>query len=212
MDCKLMIDSKKFWDKSAKKYAKSTIKDEVTYQKKLTITQQYLNKNSNVLEFGCGSGCTAIIHAPYVRKIVAIDISEKMIEIAEKKADKEKVKNIIFQQNTLEDLDLNKEKYDVILGLNILHLLEDVDYSIHHVYTLLNSDGVFISSTSLIGEVNIMLKCLIPIMQFVGLAPYVTYLTQKQLINKLTKAGFSIELAWRTSHESIFIVAKKTIL
>lgn len=204
-----MINSKTFWDKNAKKYTKAAIKDEVTYQKKLAITQQYLNKNSDVLEFGCGSGSTAIIHAPYVKQIVATDISEKMIEIAKKNADECKVKNILFQQNTLERLVSQEKYYDVILGLNILHLLEDVDSSIDHVYKLLKDNGVFISSTSLIGEVNVMFRWLISIMQFVHLAPYVACLTKKQLINKLIKAGFSIELQWKTSHESIFIVAKK---
>lgn len=204
-----MIRSKRFWDKSAKKYVKTAIKDEVTYQKKLAITQQYLNKNSDVLEFGCGSGGTAIIHAPYVKQIVATDISEKMIEIAQNKARDCNVKNVIFKQNTLDELILQKQDYDVILGLNVLHLIEDLDNSIHYVYKLLKSNGVFISSTSLIGEVNVMFRWLIAIMQFVGLAPYVACLTKKKLTNKLIKAGFSVELEWQTSRESIFIVAKK---
>jgi cyclopropane fatty-acyl-phospholipid synthase-like methyltransferase len=34
-----------------------------------------------VLEFGCGTGSTAIVHAPHVKELRAIDISEKMIGI-----------------------------------------------------------------------------------------------------------------------------------
>ncbi|MDO6528110.1 class I SAM-dependent methyltransferase [Motilimonas sp. 1_MG-2023] len=204
-----MISSKKFWDGSAKKYVKTAIKDEVTYQKKIAITQQYLNKDCDVLEFGCGSGGTAIIHAPYVKKIFATDISEKMIEIAEKKARECNVENVIFKQNTLDELILQKQDYDVILGLNVLHLLEDVDISIHYIYKLLKNNGVFISSTSLIGEVHVVFRLLISIMQFIGLAPHVCVLTKNQLVSKLIKAGFSVELEWVTSRESIFIVAKK---
>ena len=40
-----------------------------------------------VLEFGCGTGGTAIIHAPYVKHIRAIDISGNMIAIAKGKAE-----------------------------------------------------------------------------------------------------------------------------
>lgn len=204
-----MISSKKFWDKSAKKYVKTAIKDEITYQKKLSITQQYLNKESEVLEFGCGSGGTAIIHAPYVKQIVATDISEKMIEIAQKKAKECNIKNVIFKQSTLDELILHNQDYDAILGLNVIHLLDDLDSSIHYIYKLLKNNGVFISSTSLIGEVNVVFRLLISMMQFIGLAPYVCVLTKKQLISKLIKAGFYVELEWQTSRESIFIVAKK---
>ncbi|KPH93966.1 SAM-dependent methyltransferase [Pseudoalteromonas porphyrae] len=204
-----MIGSKVFWNKSAIKYAKTAIKDIKTYQKKLSITQQYLNKESEVLEFGCGSGGTAIIHAPFVKQIVATDISEKMIEIAKNKAIECNVKNVIFRQNTLDELILHNQDYDVILGLNVIHLLEDVDNSINYVYKLLKNNGVFISSTSLIGEVNLVLRLLLSLMQFIGLAPYVSVLTKNQFISKLNKAGFSVEFEWQTSSESIFIVAKK---
>ncbi len=204
-----MKDSKLFWDKSAEKYVKGPIKDEGTYKKKLAITQEYLNSDSHVLEFGCGSGGTAIHHAPYAKHIVATDISDKMIEIARQKAIDAGVENICFQQGTLDSIDVQNESFDAVLGLNILHLLEDVDGAINKVHHLLKNNGVFVSSTSLIGEVNIFFRCLISSMQFLGLAPYVARFTKKQLIAKLVAAGFSIEKEWQTSYESVFIVAKK---
>lgn len=39
-----------------------------------------------VLEFGCGTGTTALAHAAYVRHILAIDIADRMIEIARQNA------------------------------------------------------------------------------------------------------------------------------
>jgi len=206
-----MKDSKQFWDKSAEKYVKSPIKDEATYHKKLAITQEYLNSHSQVLEFGCGSRGTAILHAPHVQHIVATDISDKMVEIAQQKAIKAGVENICFQQGTLDNLNVQDESFDAVLGLNVLHLLEDVDGSINKAHQLLKNDGVFVSSTSLIGEVNIVFRWLISAMQFLGLAPYVSRFTRNQLIAKLVEAGFSIEREWQTSHESVFIVAKRAI-
>ena len=58
-----------------------------------------------VLEFGCGTGSTALAHAPFVRHILATDISEKMLEIARAKAADGSVHNVTFQQGTLDDLD-----------------------------------------------------------------------------------------------------------
>jgi ubiquinone/menaquinone biosynthesis C-methylase UbiE len=204
-----MKDSKKFWDKSAEKYIKSPIKDEATYQQKLAITQEFLRLDSKVLEFGCGSGATAIYHAPHVEYVVATDISDKMIEAAQRKALEAGVKNISFQQGTLDSLKLKNESFDAVLGLNVLHLLDDADGAIANVHRLLKSDGVFVSSTSLIAEINLVFRWLISGMQFLGLAPYVSRFTKIQLISKLMNSGFTIEREWQTSHESIFIVARK---
>ncbi|NVK21992.1 MAG: class I SAM-dependent methyltransferase [Kangiellaceae bacterium] len=204
-----MKDSKQFWDKRAEKYVKSPIKDKTTYQQKLTITREYLNVENQLLEFGCGSGGTAILHAPFVQSIYATDISDKMIEIAKQKAIEAGVENINFQQGTLDSLNARNESFDVVLGLNVLHLLKDVDGAINKVHQFLKSGGFFVSSTSLIGEVNIVFRWLISAMQYLHLAPHVTNFTEEQLIHKLVKAGFSIERKLRTSSESVFIVAKK---
>ena len=204
-----MKDSKEFWDKAAEKYIRSPITDEATYQKKLAITQEFLRSDSKVLEFGCGSGATAIFHAPYVEQVVATDISGKMIEAAQRKAVEAEVQNIVFQQGTLDSLKLQNESFDAVLGLNVLHLLEDVDAAIASVHRLLTNDGVFVSSTSLVAEINVAFRWLISGMQFLGLAPYVSRFTKSQLVSKLLKSGFTIEREWQASHESVFIVARK---
>ena len=99
-----MNPSTKFWDKIAEKYSQQTIADEAAYQKKLQITQKYFHPDMEVLEFGCGTGSTAILHAPYVKHIRAIDISAKMIEIAQSKAHAEGVENVTFERSTVEAL------------------------------------------------------------------------------------------------------------
>ncbi|MFC6671109.1 class I SAM-dependent methyltransferase [Marinobacterium aestuariivivens] len=124
-----------------------------------------------MLEFGCGTGSTAIIHAPHVKHIVATDISEKMLDIAGRKARDAGVENISFRQGTLESLELEAESFDAVLGLNILHLLEDVEAAIARVYELLKPGGIFVSSTVLIAEVKLRWRLLIPVMQFLGFAP-----------------------------------------
>lgn len=70
-----MKSAQTFWDKAASGYAKSAIKDEKSYHKKLAVTQAYLRPDWSVFEFGCGTGTTAILHAPHVRHILATDIS-----------------------------------------------------------------------------------------------------------------------------------------
>ena len=87
-----MDQSAKFWDRIAKRYSKRPVADEAAYQKKLQVTREYILPDMEVLVLGCGTGSTAIAHAPYVKHILAIDISPKMIDIAQGKAEAKNVK------------------------------------------------------------------------------------------------------------------------
>lgn len=204
-----MKASKEFWDKSARRYAKSPVRDEATYQKKLAITQGYFQPHWSVLEFGCGTGSTALIHAPHVKDILATDISDKMLDIATQKARDAGVENVRFQQGTLESLALEAEGFNAVLGLNILHLLEDAEAAISRAYGLLKPGGIFVSSTALVGELMILWRLLIPAMQRAGLAPFVNRFTRQALVSMLINAGFSIEYEWQPDKASVFLVARK---
>jgi ubiquinone/menaquinone biosynthesis C-methylase UbiE len=204
-----MKNARAFWNKSAARYAKSPIRNESAYQKKLAITQEYFRPDSSVLEFGCGTGSTAIIHAPYVKNIVAIDISDKILEIAEQKARDAGVENITFRQGTLGDVALPEASFDAVLGLNILHLLEDLEATLARVHRLLKPGGVFVSSTVLVGDINILFRMAIPPMQMLGLAPYVNRFGKQALLDKLTDTGFTIEREWQPGKATVFIVARK---
>ena len=204
-----MKSSKEFWDKSAQRYAKSLVRDEASYQKKLAITQGYFQPNWSVLEFGCGTGSTALVHAPHVKEILATDISGKMLEIAAQKARDAGVENVRFQQGTLDSLDLEAESFDAVLGLNILHLLEDAEAAIIRAHELLKPGGVFVSSTALVGELMVLWRLLIPAMQAVGLAPFVNRFSRQSLVTILTNAGFSIDYEWQPDKASVFLIARK---
>ncbi|MEM6448215.1 MAG: class I SAM-dependent methyltransferase [Cyanobacteria bacterium P01_D01_bin.123] len=99
-----MSQSPKFWDRIAASYAKQPIVDETSYQKKPQVTHKYFRPDMGVLEFGCGTGSTAIIHAPHVKYIHAIDISSKMLEIDRTKADIANVENITSERKVIEEL------------------------------------------------------------------------------------------------------------
>ena len=73
-----MSEPNKFWDKIAERYSKRPVADEESYQRKLQVTRNYFRPDMEVLEFGCGTGSTAIVHAPNVKQIHAIDISARL--------------------------------------------------------------------------------------------------------------------------------------
>jgi ubiquinone/menaquinone biosynthesis C-methylase UbiE len=207
----MMPQQSRFWDKIAEKYAKQPVADEASYQKKLLVTREYLRPDMEVVEFGCGTGSTAIAHAPYVKHILAIDVSSRMIEIARRKAEAAKVENVTFRQADIDDIGLPDEGFDVVMGHSILHLVEDRDAVIPKVYRMLKPGGVFVSSTACLGDSQNYLKLVLPIAKLFGKAPSVVeFFTTQELVDSMTDAGFAIDHQWQLRKgQAVFIVAKK---
>ena len=205
-----MRQPSKFWDRIADRYSTKPIADEGAYQKKLQITRDHLRPDMEVLEFGCGTGSTAIAHAPFVKHIRATDISSKMIEIAQRKADAGQVRNVTFEQSTLDELNVPDGTLDAVMGHSILHLLENKEDAIAKVYRMLKPGGVFISSTACIGDFMKFFKIVAPIGKIFGLLPLVMVFKKQELEDSLIDAGFEIDYQWQPGKgKAVFIVAKK---
>ncbi|QTD48687.1 class I SAM-dependent methyltransferase [Sulfidibacter corallicola] len=203
--------SVRFWDRHADSYAKKAIDDPDAYEKKLAITREYLTPESAVLEFGCGTGSTALTHAARVKHIIAIDTSLRMIEIAQTKAQAKGVTNVAFSQATVFDLPHQAASFDVVLGLNVIHLVADIEATIARCHELLKPGGVFISSTSCIARANLFLKWLLPIGGNLGLIPRVQIFDNDYLTGAMTRAGFEIAMSQSLNKSGMtwFVIAKK---
>jgi len=201
-----------FWDKAAEKYAASPIKDVASYEATMDRTRAHLTASDKVLEVGCGTGTTALKLAPSVAHITSSDVSAKMIEIANAKAQDQNIENVIFLQATPMDLALDDNApFDAVLAFNILHLLEDLPGALRRIHDTLGSGGLFISKTPCIGAKFSIWPLVLPLMQMIGKAPFVAFLKPNGLETTIKDAGFEIvEVtdipAGRANH---FIVARK---
>lgn len=204
-----MTHSSRFWDRIAARYARKPVADEAAYQKKLALTREYLRPDMEVLEFGCGTGSTAIVHAPHVKEIRAIDISGKMLEIARSKAEAAGIGNVHFEQSDIDAFTAPDGTFDAVLGLSVLHLLEDRNTSIAKVYRMLKPGGVFVSSTVCLGETMKLFKLIGPIGRFLGVMPLVRVFTVEELVDSLEAAGFAIDHQWQPGKGDVFIVAER---
>ena len=207
-----MSKSDKFWDKTAQRYAKSSVSDEATYLKKLTETQEFFRPDMRVVEFGCGTGTTAVHHAPHVAHIDAIDISANMLDIGRSKASDAAVDNITFSLGTLTEFQAEKDSIDAVLGLNVIHLLPDRQAMITEVARILKPGGIFVSSTVCLGHSLLrFVKFAVPLGKTLGLMPDLFILTESQLASEITAAGFEIERQWHHGKGGIavFMIARK---
>lgn len=187
-----MIDSKKFWDGMADKYAKLPIKDIESYEYTLGRTRRYLEETFNVLEVGCGTGSTALELADNVKHIMAADISDEMIEIAKVKAQQNGTLNVSFAQCDLGHGLPGQRPFDVILAFNLLHLLPNAENVVADIASRLEKGGIFISKTPCLAGYVWKYLPFIKLLQLFGKAPFVRILSVKAVEKMIEDAGFDI--------------------
>lgn len=205
----------RFWDRSARKYAKAAVGDQAGYERTLARTHALLNSGDRVLELGCGSGTTAFRLAHAVRRYLATDISPGMIEIAkEKEADSPPSSALAFRTATAEHLAQETERFDAVLGLNYLHLVRDLQGTLRCIHALLVDGGLFVSKTPCLGDMNPLIRwVLVPALRAIGKAPYAAAFREDDLTRHLATAGFDIlaveDHATKGKEARPYIVARK---
>ncbi len=182
----------RFWDRIARKYAADPIADMAGYERTLEETRRYLKTDQAVFEFGAGTGTTALKLAPSVAHLTSTDISSEMIAIARGKAAAEGCSNVTFEVATPDAAAWPDAAFDVALGFNVLHLVRDRDAVLRGVHRLLKPDGVFISKTPCLKEMNFMIGLAVPVMRMFGKAPHVAFLSAPEIEREIEEAGFEI--------------------
>jgi 2-polyprenyl-3-methyl-5-hydroxy-6-metoxy-1,4-benzoquinol methylase len=201
----------RFWDRRAADYARKPVPDERAYEQTLERVRAHLLRNVRVLEIGCGTGTTALKLAASAREILATDYSEEMIAIARAKAHAGVVENVHFRTCTVHDAELGLGSFDVVLAMNLLHLLGDIPARLGRIHELLRPGGLFISKTPCLGDQGLVMRVVIPLMRALGIAPYVNFVSERSLTSDLSRAGFEIVETgmYPKKSRSFFVVARK---
>jgi ubiquinone/menaquinone biosynthesis C-methylase UbiE len=208
------IDDARFWDGIARKYATDRIKDMAGYERTVERTRHFLSSSDTVLEIGCGTGTTALKLAPFVARIVGSDVSNEMVAIAREKAIALGCQNAEFTVAAAERGPGSDGSYDAVLAFNLLHLIADRPSTLARIHRLLKPDGLFISKTPCLSEMNPLIRVAVPVMRFAGKAPFVSFFAAPALEAEIAGAGFTIDK--RERHGSgrkdarIFMVARKS--
>ncbi len=186
--------SVRFWNKQARKYAKSKVSDMKGYERSIDRTQDFLTPEMRVLEVGCGTGTTALRHALKCKKFIGTDIASEMIKIAEKKAVEAKIGNIGFIEAKADKMPFDSKSFDVVMGHNIYHLVDDVDLALVEARRVLKKEGVFITKTPCLGEMNVLMrKLVLPIMLRLYGMKLVHMFRKDDFLTQLKNAGFKVE-------------------
>ena len=144
MDIKSYI--KERWNQHAERYDKipahgiNSEKDKIAIKKAL---KEILKGDEKVLDVGCGTGFLSLILAELGCDVVAIDLSENMLNRAKEKAEKFGY-NILFKVEDAENLSFEDETFDAVLERHVLWTLPNVERAIKEWVRVLKRGGKLI--------------------------------------------------------------------
>lgn len=97
-----------------------------------------------VLDLGSGGGIDVFISSKYVGesgKVYGLDMTDEMLELANKNKEKMGIKNVEFIKGYIEDIPLEDETIDVITSNCVINLCESKEDALGEAYRVLKKDG-----------------------------------------------------------------------
>ncbi len=201
-----------FWDKKSKNYDKRYKKKNYSlYKKTIDGARSLLTNSDVVLDFACRTGEISLDIAPHVQKVLGIDISEKMIALANKKVRERQIDNASFSQIDAFDQRLESNSFSAILAFHIFHLVDDAPKVLTRLNDLLAPGGLLISQTPCLSERGWLFRSMIGLAQKLGVAPPIRNFRIPELESLVSSTNFEIietKILWE-KYSDEWIVARK---
>jgi len=153
-----------------------------------------IKEGDTVLDLGCGAGFDCFLASRKVGKtgkIIGIDMTEEMIEMANANAEKQGVKNVEFVLSEIEKLPIKDDSVDVIITNCVINLTPDKTETFKEAYRVLRKGGkMYVSDIVLLKELskqqredkNLLTGCV------------AGALLRDNYLDKIKKAGFDIRI------------------
>jgi len=101
-------------------------------------------KGEVLLDLGSGGGIDVFISSKYIGengKVYGLDMTDEMLELANKNKEKMGVKNVEFLKGYIEDIPLDNETIDVITSNCVINLCESKEDALAEAYRVLKNGG-----------------------------------------------------------------------
>lgn len=188
-----MVSCRDFWNMRSRNYDTQVGPHyQAAYDKTVKNTLKYLKSTDRVLEFACGTGIVTFQVAPHVDQVRAIDISDEMVEKAQRKASELKLSNVEISQTGIFDACLEEESFDAVMAFNVLCYLDDRPEVLARIRSLLKPGGMFLSATDCLGQKFTKVGFKKFVKSHTGKMPYVAFDSMKKLERAIADAGFTV--------------------
>jgi len=137
--------SEQTWDAIAESFDSTRRK---TWQQCIKFINN-LPKTSTVADIGCGNGRHLIPCAEHCQKVIGVDISQKLLDIVQKKVDEKNLKNVELIHADVTDIPIEDNSIDAVLYIAALHNVEckkNRIKSLQEIKRILKDDGTALIS------------------------------------------------------------------
>ena len=131
----------------ARNYAKRNEKRNRRITKTVLVKnlKEFGFENGRILDAGCGAGevCFELAHAFPKARIVGIDLGEAILKLARELAENEGVdKQVTFQKGDVTKMEFKDNSFDVIISINVFHILDEPVKMVDEIERVLKPDGI----------------------------------------------------------------------
>jgi len=198
-----------YWDKMSHLYDAFVEREHSgLYTRVRKLCFKYVKRKQNILDVATGTGDLALTLAKRSKNITGIDISGKMISVADSRT-KENPK---FLLGDTHDLEFKRGEFDMVTCCNGLHVFRDPAGALSEMRRVLSVGGILVTVTFAYGDADLGQRMHLW-GQFLklGMPPYWHSFEGPQLRRMHYKAGFKILKAiycW-SDPPTVLIVARK---
>lgn len=107
---------------------------------------RHKGKFTKGIDLACGAGRHAILMAQMGIESVGVDSSNASIDFAKMRSASLGLNNIEFMNGLVQDVELEKESFDIVIAWGLIHYLEKKDQEIflNKVWSILKPNGMFL--------------------------------------------------------------------
>ena len=122
------------WEEISRNYSDETLKTKL-------MESDFLTKSMILVDLGAGDGFISRFAAPFVKKVIAVDISGEMLQELRRKAKSGGLRNIETLESDGQDVSLSDSSVDVVCANMYLHHIEQPEVAIQEMYRIVKPGG-----------------------------------------------------------------------
>jgi ubiquinone/menaquinone biosynthesis C-methylase UbiE len=158
-----------FWDICAPFYDRAE-RANTAYSGMLRLVCDLVPQGASVLEAAAGTGNISLAVSDKAKNVLCTDISERMLNVARKKADRQGINNITFSKKSLFNTGEPDNAYDVVIASQILHLIGEPQEAAAELRRV-SRDSVVTTVALLKGLHGLFIRPMVGLWRFLGFAP-----------------------------------------
>ena len=157
-----------FWDCWARFYDLTQWTNRRANAAAAARTAELIPAGARVLDCAAGTGQFSLAAAERAASVLCTDLSEAMLERAERKARRKSLENLRFARRDVTALPDPNGSFDAVIAANVLHLLPAPEQAVRELWRVTAPGGRLILPTYLQGRTGAAYGAVIKIYQGVG--------------------------------------------